>query len=212
MKRSIIVMGCILLFLGAAQVRAADISAGVSIDEDGLSGFYLSIGEHYQVEEKQIVVIRKQNISDEEMPVVFFLAKRAGVEPGVIVKLRISGKSWMEITADFGLTAEIFYVPVSRDPGPPYGKAYGHFKNRERATWGEIWLTDTDIVNFVNLRFISEHYDYSTDEIIRMREKGADFVMINTEVKKNKGQAKKEAAKFAAEEKDKGKGNGKKKK
>jgi len=212
MWKSIIVMGCILILMGAGQSRTADISAGVSIDEDGLKGFYLTIGDHYQVEEEEIVVIRKRNIPDEEMPVVFFLAKRAGVSPAVIVKLRLGGKSWMEITADFGLTAEIFYVPVTVDPGPPYGKAYGHFRNRERAEWGQIWLTDGDIVNFVNLRFISEHYDYSTDEIIRMREKGADFVFINGEVKKNKGQAKKEAAKFAADEKDKSKGKGKKRK
>lgn len=212
MKKCIVVIGCMLLFLVVGQARAADISAGISIDEDGLKGFYLSIGEHYQVAEEEIVIIKKKHIADDEMPVVFFLAKRAGVTPEVIVKLRLSGKSWMDITRDFGLTAEIFYVKLTTDPGPPYGKAYGHFKNRERAEWGQVWLTDSDIVNFVNLRFISEHYDYSADEIIKMREKGADFVFINAEVKKNKGQAKKESAKFAADEKGKGNGKSKKKK
>ncbi len=210
MFKSALVAGAVLVCLGAAQSRAADISAGVTIDEDGLKGFYLAIGDHYQVEEEKIVIVKKRNILDEEMPVVFFLSKRAGVSPEVIIKLRLGGKSWMEITADFGLSAEIFYIPLKADPGPPYGKAYGHFRNRERSEWGRIWLTDIDIVNFVNLKFLSEHYDYSPDEIVKMRRDGVNFIDINTRVKKNKGQAKKESDAFASDEKEKNRGKGKK--
>jgi hypothetical protein len=123
----------------------------------------------------------------------------------------------MEITTHLGLTAEVFYVPVQGDPGPPYGKAYGHFKNRKKADWGAIRLTDTDIVNFVNLKFISSHYGYSPDEVIKMRQSGKDFVSINTEVKSKKGKAGKDGKPLASSDqsgskgKDKGKGNGKKK-
>ena len=185
----------------------------MTIGDGGIKGFYLAIGEHYKVPEKQIVVVREKKIPDEELAVVFFLAKRASVAPEVVIKLRLGGKSWMEISAHFGLTAEIFYVPVKRTPGPPYGKAYGHFKNKKKNQWGTIKLSDAEIVNFVNLKFISKHYGCSADDVIKMREKGNSFVAINAEVKKNKGQDKKKSKQLATKEKpkDKGKGKGKKK-
>ena len=200
-----------MICLAAGRAKATDVSAGVKIDQDGLKGFYLAVGDHFHVPAEQIVVARQRRIADEELPVIFFLADRAGVDPDVIIKLRHSGKSWMEITTDFGLNAGIFYVPVTGNPGPPYGKAYGHFRNRERTEWGRIWLSDEDIVNFVNLRFISAHYDYSPEEIIKMRQNGVGFVDINAKVKNNKAENKKKDPKFATDEKDQEKGKGKKK-
>lgn len=190
----------------------ADVNAGISLDGDGIKGFYLAIGDHYNVSQDQIIVVRQRNIPDEELPVVFFLARRVGVAPDVIIKLRLGGMSWMEITADFGLSPEIYYIPVAIDPGPPYGKAYGHFKNRDRHEWGRIWLADADIVNFVNLRFISEHYKYSPEDVIKLRQGGRTFVDINAKVKTAKGEGKNGRAASADDKsKEKGKGKGKKK-
>ncbi len=205
-----VILGTIIACLTAGRV-GAEVTAGVQIDQDGLKGFYLAIGDHFQVAAEQIAVARQKRIADEELPVVFFLAKRAGVATDVIIKLRHSGKSWMEITTDFGLNAGIFYVPVSGNPGPPYGKAYGHFRNRERNDWGNIWLSDDDVVNFVNLRFISEQYEYSPDEVIKMRQNGDDFIDINAKVKNNKAKHKGDNDKFASDEKNKQKGKKKKK-
>jgi hypothetical protein len=193
-------------------VAATDVNVGVSINEDGIKGFYLAIGEHYKVAEKEVVVVRERNIPDEELPVVFYLARRAEVSPTAIIKFRLEGRSWMEITLHYGLTAEIFYVPVKRTAGPPYGKAYGHFKNRERTEWGAIRLNDSEILNFVNLKFISDHYGYSPDDVISMREKGKSFVAINSEVKKAKEKDKKAKKLSSAEETSQGQGKGKGKK
>ena len=208
----LVLLSLFILWPASNQCRA-DVDIGLSIGDGGIKGFYLAIGEHYKVPQKQIVVIRERKIPDEELAVVFFLAQRAEVAHGVVIKLRLGGKSWMEISAHFGLTAEIFYVPVKRAPGPPYGKAYGHFKNKKKNQWATIRLTDAEVVNFVNLKFISEHYGYSPDDVIKMREKGNSFVAINAEVKKNKGQEKKKSGQLATKEKpkDKGKGKGKKK-
>jgi len=212
--RKVLISLVLIFFIGCitASTGQADVSFGLSVGDEGIKSFYLAVGEHYQVPEKEIVVVKQKNIPNEEMPVVFFLAKRAGTSPEVIIKLRLGGKSWMEITAHFGLSAEIFYVPVKEVSGPPYGKAYGHFKNRKKNQWREIKLNDVDIVNFVNLKFISEHYGCTPDEVVKMRENGKNFIDINTEIKKNKGQAKKEARVAATENKPaKSKGKGKKK-
>ncbi len=182
----------LLLFLGGSLDNGrADTNIGIRADESGIKEFYLSIGDHYKAPEKEVLIVKKRGIPDDDLPVVFFLSKRAGVSPGVIIDLHLGGKSWMDITFHYGFTAEIYYVEVKEVKGPPYGKAYGHFKNKPKKGWKTIKLVDTDIVNFVNLRFLSEHYGYSPDEIIRMRSEGASFAKINAKVKKAKA-AKKE--------------------
>jgi hypothetical protein len=207
---TVLVLFSLLFLLPLADQGRAEISAGISIDNDGIKGFYLAIGEHYQVPEKQIVAVKEKSIPDDEMAVVFYLARRADVDPGVIIKMRLGGKSWMDITFHYGLTAEIFYVPVTTDPGPPYGKAYGHFKKKKQNQWGSISLNDTEIVNFVNLKFISDYYQCPADDVIKMRQNGKNFVDINTEVKKNKQKKKDQSAKRADQDSGKKKGKGKK--
>jgi len=207
---SVLAAPALLLAFAAPSARAG-VSVGVSVDEDGLKGFYLAIGEHYQVAEKEVVVVRERNVPDEELPVVFFLAGHAHVEPGVIVKLRLGGRSWMDIALHYKLSPEIFYVAFDRDPGPPYGKAWGHFKKRDRAQWGSIRLVDVEIVNIVNLKFMAEKYGYAPAEIVKMRARGDHFANIHKQAKANKGRAGKKSRTVVASD-DNAKVKGKKKK
>lgn len=200
------------LLVSGVTVARADVNAGISIDKDGIKSFYLAIGEHYNVPEKEVVVVREQKIPDDELPVVFFIAGRAGVRPKAIIDLRLSGLSWMEISLHFKLHADIYYIDVPGNYGPPYGKALGHFKNRKRHQWREIRLGDPEIIDLVNLRFISDHYGWSPAEVIKMREKGQSFVAINGNVKHAKAEKSKETQ-LAQEKKasNKSKGKGRKK-
>ena len=149
----------ILMWLSTGDRCTAGVEFGLSIS-DGAKSFYLAVGERYEVPQEKVIVIREKNIPDEELPVLFFVARRAGVAPEVVVKMRLGGKSWMDISLHYGVTAETFYVPLEHKAGPPYGKAYGHFKNKKKTEWRTIRFTDVEIINFVNLRFISEHYGF----------------------------------------------------
>ncbi|MEE8577728.1 MAG: hypothetical protein V3T31_10770 [candidate division Zixibacteria bacterium] len=212
--RKIALIGLALLFAGFALTGGAraGVDIGLSLDSDGIKGFYLAIGDHYQVPEKEIVFVREKKFPDEEMPVVFFLARHANVTSQVIISLRLGGKSWMDICTHYHLSPDLFYVPLKHDPGPPYGKAWGHFKNKKRKKndWGSIRFSDADIVNFVNLKFVSEKYGYSPDEVIKMRSGGSDFVAIHGKVKKAKKNHKKAAAKHASSDDERQKGKKKK--
>jgi len=201
--------GCIAV-LALAPMTRAGVDVGLSVDEDGVRSFYLAIGEHYRVPEREVVVVRERNVPDEELPVVFFLARHASVEPAAIVKLRLQGLSWMDITLRFSLSPAIFFVDFDRDPGPPYGKAWGHFRNREKARWGEVRLPDVDIVNIVNLKFVSEKYGYSPAEVVKMRARGDRFVAIHKEAKASKGKSAKASKPVAASDDAKPKATGKK--
>ncbi|MEW5796794.1 MAG: hypothetical protein AB1772_10595 [Candidatus Zixiibacteriota bacterium] len=196
------------LTLAASNARSG-VDIGLSADDGGIRSFYLAIGDHYRVPEREVVVVRERSIPDDQLPVVFFLARYAKVEPGVIVKLRLSGQSWMDIALHYHLSPEIFYVQFDHDPGPPFGKAWGHYKKRDRGEWGKIRLADADIVNVVNLKFVSEHYGCTPAEVVKMRAKGDNFVSIHKQVKANKGQGKKSSS--AVADSDNAKGKGKKK-
>ena len=224
MKFAKVLAAALLLTVMTAGTRsAADISFGLSADQDGLRSFYLSVGEHYKAPATEIMVVRKHNIRDDEMPVVFFISRHGDVDAGLVVKLRSEGKSWFEISAHFGLSPEVFYVPFERDPGPPYGKAWGHYKNKKRKDWNKIHLSDGDVVNFVNIKFMSERYGYTPDEIVKMRDKKQGFVNLNAKVKKHKHDKQRKAklqanskkpnktapAKNKSKGKDKKKGKGK---
>ena len=186
-----------LLFVMTAGMTKADVNVGISADEDGLKSFYLSVGEHYRVPEKQVFVVKERKIPDDELPVVFFIAKHASVEPGLIVDLRLGGKSWIDITAHFGLSPAIYYVAFERDPGPPYGKAWGHYKKHKKSEWKTIRFADADVVNFVNIKFMSERYGYTPEQVIKMREKGQSFVKVNGKLRKDKEAKQKQSKQHA---------------
>ena len=163
--------------LGQAQVHVAG----------QVGNFSFAVGNYYRVPEREVIVIRERRVPDRDIPVVLFLAERARVAPATIVDMRLSGKKWMDIVVRFGLSPEEFYVPVAIQPGPPYGKAYGHYKRKKHDQWRTIVLDDDDIVNFVNLRFLSDYYHRPAEEVVRLRGGGADFVAIHTQFAGGRG-------------------------
>lgn len=184
----LITLFCLLFMIpGFAQ----DINAGISIGSEGLKSFYFSISNYYNVPEAQVERTRERRIHDEELPVVFFIAGKAGVNPQVIIDLRLGGSSWYDISVKYGIYSNAYYVPLESHPGPPYGKAYGHYKNKPRKEWGKIRLSDEDIINLVNLKFISEYYNYKPEKIIEMRKEGKRFAVISNDIKAEKKENKK---------------------
>jgi hypothetical protein len=177
------VLAAVLVFALVSSVKAA-VSLGVTAGNQGLQSFYLAIGDYNRVPEKEVVVVRQQGIPDEDLPVVFFLAKHANVQYAEILKLRKKRWSWMKIVRKYRLDPAIFYVPVKTEvKGKAYGKPYKYYRSKPQKKWKNINLNDREIVNCVNLRFVSEHYGYDPDEVIRMRESGKNFVTINNEVR-----------------------------
>ncbi|MGA1875268.1 MAG: hypothetical protein ACMUIA_06655 [bacterium] len=200
--RTIAIRSMVMLILIGILTSFAEagVDFGISVGDDGLRGFYLSVGDYFKVPQSEVIIIKERKIPSEEIPVVLFIAGRANVLPNVIVDLRLGGKSWMDIILRFNLSPEIFYVPVGEVKGPPYGKAYGHFKKHKKGEWKHIVLGDDDVMNLVNLKFTSEYHNCSPQDIIKMRGEGKSFVEIH-------GKAKEAKTKQAAKGK---KGKGKK--
>ncbi|HEY9461526.1 MAG TPA: hypothetical protein VIR54_00485, partial [Vicinamibacterales bacterium] len=145
------------------------------------------VANYYQVPEREVIVIRERRIPDDEIPVALFIARHAGVPWGRVVDMRMRGDSWWDISVRLGVRPDVYYVPVAVAPGPPYGRALGHYKNKHQKQWSTIVLSDADVVNLVELRFLSEHYHVAPERIIEMRGRDRDFVAISAEVRGGKG-------------------------
>jgi hypothetical protein len=185
MKNKIViaVLTAVVVFLAVPAARA-EFAMGVSGDSEGLNNFYIAVGDYNRIPEREVVVVRQQGIPDEELPVVFFLAAHARVPYTEIVRLRLNRWTWMKIALKYRLDPGIFYMPVNETVSrPPYGRAYGYYMKWPKHKWKNIRLDDKDIINCVNLRFMSEHYGHDPVQVIRMREQGRNFVVINREVR-----------------------------
>lgn len=187
MRRAIIPIFISLIFLGLPSKAAyADVEVGVAVDQDGIKEFHLSIGSHYGIAQVDVEKVRRRSLPDDDVAVVLFIARRAAIAPIAVADLRLQGFSWMEITLKLGLNSEIYFVAFQNNPGPPYGKAYGYYKNSPRKDWGKINLADVDIVNLVNLKILVEQHGLAPEKLLEMKKSGKSFARINADLKKSK--------------------------
>ena len=153
----------------------------VSVQADGGNGtagdsYYTALKSYFKVSDAQIASCQQGGIQDEELPVVFFIAQRANVDSDAVVVVHSSSLSWMQVAAHFHLNPRIFFIPIQGVlKNTPYAQGYSYYQNRK----DRVNLTDDDMINFVNLKFIAEHYARNPMEIVQMRTLGKSFRDIN---------------------------------
>lgn len=175
MKKQGVIFGLALWGMAALALGQVQVGVGVGVGGDS---FHLAIGSYYNVPPAQVAVVQQGNIPDEEQPVVFFVANRIHVAPGVIIDMRAHGMSWVDIFHRYRISPRVLYVPLRGGwAGTPYAGFYGYYRGRGR-------LVDADIVNMVNLRFASDYYHRPPGEIIRMRAAGHDFRYIHDQYRR----------------------------
>ena len=72
-------------------------------------------------------------------------------------------------------------LAVDRDPGPPYGKAYGYWgKHRKNRRY--VWrLTDGEIRDLVAVRMIHEYYGMPVEAAMDIRASGKNLTLLMAE-------------------------------
>jgi len=199
-----------VLSLAPAAAHAGDLGP-----LEPLADLHRAVHESLGLPEPLIVQLLEAGTPDDQLPVVGFLARELGRVPEEIARLHREGLSFLDITLRFGKGPELFYVPFERDPGPPYGKAWGYYRNKPRSEWNQIRLRDSEVVDLVNLRLARDYYGVSADQVVRLRGAGEDFGAIHRELceKTGKGHAKPLAASGkpgeGPEKKGHGRGKGK---
>jgi len=145
-----------------------------NVGGDLLGAFLTGVVNHFGRSEQDVYLLQDRGIRERELPVVFYLARQAGVSPMQIADMRSNGYSWSDITYSLGLNSDIYYVPVS---GNYYGN-YGSYYQMPRSRWSTLRLSDDAVIGLVNTRFISDYYHTPVDRVWRLNSSGRDYMHI----------------------------------
>ena len=210
----------------AAAVLSLLASPAAAVDVDWFGGVRLSDGDrtvltlsaaHFGSDQAESNDLARQ-LADprEDLPVLLFLAAESGRTTSFILDLRLGGMSWWEIRARLGIAPERVVVALPRDPGPPYGKAWGHYRNHPggKKAPRSVALTDAEFSDWIGARVVSRAYDIDVVMVLESRSQGRSLAEMVTlqEQRRDTGKpaGQKNKGKGAAQNRsgNKGKGHG----
>ena len=178
-----LVAGMLILFLVPA---VSHVMAGLDVDlvlraDLGDDELFMAISSRYCERDRSTVADFGVYFRDpDDFAVSVFLASRSGRGAAEISGLRERGYTWWQIGLRLGVPMDSYFVPVTHDPGPPYGKAYGHWKKRGRQSRSPGLLTDADIRNLVAVRMLHDYYGLSVEQAMARRASGTDIRTLLT--------------------------------
>jgi hypothetical protein len=169
-----------LRFVGLAMPGILFLAPGAwaqGADPAVREAYFRAVGEYFDVPLQEVTIIGEWELSADEVPVVFFLAQRAGVSRDALIGVRRGGRPWLEVAGRFGLGPRTFHIPLpeGEDLGS-LSRAYGEFRRRPPGEWNQIDLADLDIVTLVNLRVLADQAGVPPLRVLRMREEAGSFL------------------------------------
>ena len=177
-----------LAFL-ALLLRWADVQNcnNEPLDEEEARSFYRALGNYYKASVVELHKVCGRYGPIDEIAVVLHIARNAGVDVESVLNLRSAGRSWMSILTEFHIVRDALHVPVGSPTTVFPGMPYHHLLADAREAWADPDLNDSDIVNLVNLKFISEYYGWRAEHVIALRSAGRSFAGIHGELAKVRG-------------------------
>ena len=191
MRRS----GAFLISLLCLIVLVSVASADSSLEE-----YYADAVDFFADSTSTLADILAFEPDPEDVPVIFMLSQITGVSPVKMAELRDRGDGWQALMSVRGAKPQDLYFMISADfESKVFSPVFEKFSSTPESDWGKIELTDQDIVNLVNLRFVYRNHGYSAFEVMAMRDRGESFPAINQKIAALKQKLMEEAAKNKVE-------------
>lgn len=149
----------------------------------GEDGYFRAVAGHFGVPRAEVDILRDWGLPAQEVPVVLFVAERAGVSPEALIAVWREGSSLEEILARYevGVTALHFPLPEDAAAGV-LERVYEALRATPVAEWDEVKLTANEAVAFVNLRMLIDIAGAGPVDILRLADEHEDFVDVYTEL------------------------------
>lgn len=177
MKKGIIILALTLTAL-APQLAAAG-----NQDQD----FDQALVQYFKISTDVVAALRATGVTAEELPVCCHIARHSGTNAESIAKMRARGDTWREIVLGRNMGMNIFYQPiVGTSVSETYYPIFAKFDAVPASQWRKLELSDDEILNLVNLRFIASQHDYSVYKVMAQRDDGLPFLEINQNIKEAK--------------------------
>jgi hypothetical protein len=164
----------VLALCTARAVTAADVSfdasLGFGVSED--ERVFLRITNDYFRPPQAVAtrIVRGCHRPEDEYPTILFLAGASRRPAEEILRLRLEELSWADIIVRLRIPPSSLFAGLTREPGPPYGRAWGHWKNH--AGKGAVVVSDREVVELVKLQIAAGHFRVSPLTVAAERKKG----------------------------------------
>jgi hypothetical protein len=150
-----------------------DVTLGLRIGDD--SRFFLNLtNQHYAPPpDMAVAVVKRCPRPADDYPVILFLSSASRRPADAILAMRLRGLSWTDILIDLRLSPAVLFAGLDRDPGPPYGNAWGHWKHHKRQPKkARFVLSDAQVVDLVKLQVAASYYRVNPYAIVGERQRG----------------------------------------
>jgi hypothetical protein len=171
-RRKVLLAALAALVLCVPQAKAAiDVAFGASVNVNDNTSLFFGVSSRYFDREPRIVESWSQRVTNpDDLSVLMFLSARSGRSLDAVFALRRTGLSWWDVSIRLGVPADVWFVPVQR-PGPPYGKAYGHWRKHGRDSRA-YRIDDRSCRDLVAVRMMHDYYGIPVERAMDMRRDG----------------------------------------
>lgn len=144
---------------GGVAGAGTDIDFGAAIRTGNDTELFLAISSRYFDRDPEMIgQWRSRYRNPDDLSVALFLSARSGRDLDFIFQLRSGGLSWWDVGRRLEVRPDVWFVPCSYRPGPPYGNAYGHWRKYQRNPRYRFSLGDREVRDLVALRMVHDYY------------------------------------------------------
>jgi len=171
------VLLAVLALVPAAGALAADgfYDATLALKVGDDARFFLNLTNQHFASSSAVAVsiVKRCPRPENDFLVIMLLAAASGRKAEAVLAMRSRGQSWSDILFELRLSPQILFAGMDRDPGPPYGRAWGHWKDHKGKPKKERFvIPDGQVVDLVKLQIAASYYRVSPYTIIRERQRG----------------------------------------
>jgi hypothetical protein len=179
-----------LSILPARAATFYDVTLGLGLGDD--ARVFLNVTNDYFAPPPAVGMDLVRRCPDpvDDYPVILLLARASRRRPDEILRLRLDYYSWSDIMFRLRIPPSVLFVGLDRDPGPPYGRAWGYWRKHEHEE--RYGYRDRDIVELAKLQVAAGYHHQSPYPIAAERGRGVTVEQFVYEKNRGKYPGKKE--------------------
>jgi hypothetical protein len=165
----------IVLFLALGAVSL------VVLAQDKPDMYLENLSGHFGVSQDRLVQLINRGVEPSELPVILTISQKTGMRDVNVMTMRQNGLRWTSALKVAKLDARVFYfAPPQKITSSRFVSIFSALESAGADNQQSIELTDEQIVDLANVKFLSEYHEYQTGELINKRDAGASYESIAT--------------------------------
>lgn len=152
-------------------------------DRTAIDAYYVTVGQAFPVSSDEVGILAEWRLHPDEIVVVLFIARGAGVSPDAVASLRSSGASWASILRTYSVGAGALWIPFPEETLlGPLEETYRTFLETPRASWSSIELSDEAVIALVNIRILARQVGVTVSHVLRTWDGEGGFVLVHQRI------------------------------